>query len=131
MPIKKLKLNINGKKYNIDIQQLTKDTIKIKVNDEDFIFKEKGEKEGKGVVAKTSIPKRDFKEKEIKAPIAGIISEVFVKENDFIKKGRKIVLLSAMKMENEIISEFEGKIKKLLVKKGEKVKEGNVLIILE
>jgi biotin carboxyl carrier protein len=129
MPIKKLKLNINGKKYIIDIQQLSKDTIKIKVNNEDFIFKE--EEEEKRVAAKTSIPKRDFKKKEVKAPIAGMISEVFVKENDFIKKGRKIVLLSAMKMENEIISEFEGKIKKLLVKKGEKVKEGNVLIILE
>lgn len=129
MPSKKLKLNIKGKEYNIEIQEISEDATEIKVNKESFIFKE--EEKEKIAVAKTSLPKRDFKTKEIKAPIAGIISALFVKENEFIKKGKKVVLLSAMKMENEIISDFEGKVKKILIKKEQKVKEGDVLIILE
>ncbi|UZE93356.1 MAG: acetyl-CoA carboxylase biotin carboxyl carrier protein subunit [Candidatus Nealsonbacteria bacterium] len=126
-----LKINIQGKEYDVEIKRLNKDKVKIKVGKEEFIFEEKEKEKEKIVVAKTALPKRKFKTKEIKAPIAGTVSEVFVKENEFIKKGRKVVLLSAMKMENEIISEFEGRVKKILAKKEQKVKEGKVLIILE
>ena len=131
MPTKKIKLNVKGKEYDIEIKQLSKDTIKIKVDEKEFVFKEEERDKEKIGVAKTSFPKRDFKKKEIKAPIGGIISEVFVKENDFIKKGKKVILLSAMKMENEIISDFGGKVKKVLVKKEGEVKEGDILIMLE
>ncbi|GAH94111.1 unnamed protein product [marine sediment metagenome] len=126
----KLKLNIKGKEYTVEIQETDRDTVKIRVQGEEFVFKQKKEEE-KVLVAKSSLPKRDFKEKRIKAPIAGIISEVFVKERDVIKKGKKVILLSAMKMENEIISDFEGRVKKVSVKKDQKVKEGDILIVLE
>lgn len=125
----KLKLNIKGKEYTVEIQETDRDTVKIRVQGEEFVFKQKEEE--KVLVAKSSLPKRNFTEKKIKAPIAGIISEVFVKERDVIKKGKKVILLSAMKMENEIISDFEGRVKKVSVKKDQKVKEGDILIVLE
>ncbi|XOB40236.1 MAG: acetyl-CoA carboxylase biotin carboxyl carrier protein subunit [Candidatus Nealsonbacteria bacterium] len=127
----KLKLNIKGKEYTVEIQETDRDTVKIRVQGEEFVFKQKEEEKEKLLVAKSSLPKRNFTEKKIKAPIAGIISEVFVKERDVIKKGKKVILLSAMKMENEIISDFEGRVKKVSVKKDQKVKEGDILIVLE
>jgi biotin carboxyl carrier protein len=69
--------------------------------------------------------------KEIKTPLSGIISEIFVKQGEEIKFGQKLIILSAMKMENDILSETRGVIKKVLVTKDQKVKEGEILIILE
>lgn len=127
----KLKINVQGKEYKVEIEEINKEKTKIKLGKEEFVFEEKSEEKEKIEVAKTSFPKRDFRRKEIKAPIAGLISGVFVKDGDFIKKGKKVVLLSAMKMENEIISDFAGKIKNVLVKNEQKVKEGDILITLD
>jgi len=126
----KLKLKIKDKEYEVDILE-EKEGLKIKVGGKEFLFKKEIEEEKISPILSTSFPKRDFSKKEILAPIAGMISEIFVKEGEFIKKEKKIMLLSAMKMENEIISEFEGKIKKILVEKNQKVKTGDTLIILE
>jgi len=127
--MKKLKLKINNKEYDVEILRESVNKIKIKVNDKDFVFG-KEEKE-KISVAKSSIPKRDFSKKEIKAPIAGEVSEIFIKVGDFIKKNQKLLLLSAMKMENEIISSSEGKVKKILITKNQKVSSNYILVVLD
>ncbi len=124
----KLSLNIKGKKYDIEISKENENIVKIKVNNKDFTFKDT---EQEISIAKTSLPKRDFLKKEIKAPISGEVSEIFVKTGEFIKKDKKVLLLSAMKMENEIISDFKGKIKQILITKNQKVSNGDTLIILE
>ena len=125
----KFKINIKGKEYEVGILEVKEGT-KIKVGDKEFFFKEKEIKKEVSFPP-LSFKKRNFSKKEIKAPIAGTISEVFIKEGDFVGKGEKLLCLSAMKMENEIVSEFEGKIKKVLIKKDQKVKEGEDLILLE
>ena len=127
----KFKLNIKGKEYSVEILEQEQNGVKIKVDEEEFIFKQQGRKEQKSTVAKTSFPKRNFSEKKIKAPIAGIISEIFIKEGGVIKRGEKVILLSAMKMENEIISDFSGRVKKILVERNQKVKMGDILIVAE
>jgi glutaconyl-CoA/methylmalonyl-CoA decarboxylase subunit gamma len=58
------------------------------------------------------------------------VSELFVNVGDIIKPGQKLLVLSAMKMENEILAEYEGKIKEIKIAKNQKVKEGEVLITL-
>jgi biotin carboxyl carrier protein len=125
----KFKLKIKGKECEVEVLEEGEDKVKIKVREKEFIF---GKEEKKGIsLIQTSIPKRDFSKKEIKAPIAGVISEIFVKEGDFVKREQKVFFLSTMKMENEIISDFDGKVKEVLVKKNQEVKEGETLIILD
>jgi len=126
----KLKLKIKGKEREVEILEEGEDKVKIKVGEKEFIFGKEEEKKGISLI-QTSIPKRDFSKKEIKAPIAGVISEIFIKEGDFVKREQKILFLSTMKMENEIVSDFDGKVKEILVKKNQEVKEGETLIILE
>jgi len=125
----KLKLKIKGKEYEIEISESKEGEVKINVGGKEFVFGKDEEKE-KVLIAKPTFPKRDFSKKEIKAPITGIISEIFVKEGYYVKKNQKLLLLSAMKMENEIVSDFEGKVEKILVKKDQKVKGGETLIVL-
>jgi len=125
-----MKVKIRDKVYDVEISELEEGKAKIIVDEKEFIFGEKNKEKGKIAIAKTSIPKRDFSKKEILAPIDGIISEIFVKEGDFVKKNQKLLFLSSMKMENELVSEFEGKIKEILVKKSQKVKKDEVLIRL-
>lgn len=124
----KFKINFKGRDYEVELIEIG-EGVKIKVGQREFFFEEKKEKTISA--SRFSFEKREFFEKEIKAPISGQISEIFVKEGDFVKKGEKLLYLSAMKMENEIVSEFEGRIKKVLVKKDQKVKEGQNLILLE
>jgi len=125
----KLKLKIRGKECEVEILEEGEDKVKIRIGEKEFIF---GKEEKKGIsLIQTSIPKRDFSKKGIKAPIAGVISEIFVKEGDFVKREQKILSLSTMKMENEILSDFDGKVKEILVKKNQEVREGETLIVLE
>lgn len=126
------KLNINGKEYRIEVESKNGGEIEVKIGNEKFIFQKEKRGQAREIsVAKTSLPKRNFSPKKIKAPIAGTVSKIFIKQDEFIKKGTKVILLSAMKMENEIVSDFEGKIKKILVTENQRVQEQDPLIILE
>ena len=62
------------------------------------------------------------------APLPGIIVSVDVKPGDKVKTGQKLLVLEAMKMENNINSDRDGIITKICVTKGDSVMEGDVLI---
>ena len=121
------KIKIKNKEYNIEVVE-DQEKVKVIIEGQEFVFDSDEDIKEEFLIAQTSLPKRDFSKKEIKAPLAGIIVDVFVKEEEIVKSGQKILILSAMKMENEIVADFEGKVKKILISKDQKVKEGDVLI---
>jgi biotin carboxyl carrier protein len=63
--------------------------------------------------------------------IPGTIIKVFVKEKQKVKKGEKLVVLQAMKMNNIILAPHNGIIKKVNVKPGESVPKAHLLIELK
>lgn len=65
---------------------------------------------------------------EIKAPMPGLVVDVYVSEGDSIKKGDPMIVLEAMKMENIIKSPTDGIIMKINIKKGVAVEKNQVLI---
>ena len=67
----------------------------------------------------------------ITAPMPGKIVELLVEENARIKEGDSVLILEAMKMQNEIISQVEGKVKKITVKPGDTVAKDEVLVEIE
>lgn len=77
--------------------------------------------------APQSQPKRTAGGREVIAPLPGLIREVLVAEGDQVKKGQKIMVLEAMKMENEINADSDGTIISLLVAKGDSVQGGDPL----
>ncbi len=67
----------------------------------------------------------------ITAQIAGRVMSIKVKAGDAVKKGDVLLLLEAMKMENEIKASADGLVKDVLVTEGARVAEGQTLIVIE
>lgn len=65
---------------------------------------------------------------KIEAPMPGNIVDVAVKVGDMVKKGQVLVILEAMKMENEIVSPVDGTITSSGVTKGDTVNAGDLLV---
>ena len=67
---------------------------------------------------------------KIHAIIPGTIIDVFVKNGQTVKKGETLLILEAMKMQNQILMPFDGKIKKVLVQAEEKIPKNHLMIEL-
>ncbi|MBI2765060.1 MAG: biotin/lipoyl-binding protein [Chloroflexi bacterium] len=65
------------------------------------------------------------------AQIAGKVLRIKVKAGDEVKRGDVLLLLEAMKMENEIKAPADGKVTEILAAEGAKVTEGQVLLVIE
>ena len=74
--------------------------------------------------AEPSGPKGQY----IQSPMPGNIIEVLVKEGETVKKGDNLLILEAMKMENDITSELSGTVRRIFVQAGDVVKEGVPLV---
>ena len=66
----------------------------------------------------------------VKAPLPGTITDVKVAVGDSVKRGDVVLVLEAMKMQNNIESEYEGTVTSISVKLGESVMEGTVLMTI-
>lgn len=66
----------------------------------------------------------------IVAPIPGLITQIKIKEGDEIKQGDGLIILEAMKMENEIKAQVDGVVKEVLVQKGSPVDKDQKLIVI-
>ncbi|MCK4663921.1 MAG: biotin/lipoyl-binding protein [Bacteroidales bacterium] len=64
----------------------------------------------------------------IKAPLPGNVLQLFVNVGDEVKKGEKLMMYEAMKMENMILSEKDGVIKTIKVNLGDSFLQGDTLI---
>jgi len=64
------------------------------------------------------------------APIPGLITQIKVKEGESIQQGEGVIILEAMKMENEIRAEASGTVKKIFVKEGFPVEKDQEMIVI-
>ena len=65
---------------------------------------------------------------EIHAQIPGLVSRLFVKPGDNVDIGQKLLILEAMKMENEIDSPIAGIVNDIHIKSGDKVEKGELIM---
>ena len=68
---------------------------------------------------------------EIHALMPGRITSILVKEGDEVQSGGPLLILEAMKMQNEIASPVSGHVKSIRVKEGDTVKKDSLLIVVE
>ncbi len=67
----------------------------------------------------------------VTAPLQGTINDVCVKEGQSVKAGENLVIIEAMKMENEIVAPKDGTVSKVFVHKGDQVSAGDPLVTVE
>jgi len=137
--MKNFKFKIRGSQYNVDIQNINKNEVEIEVNGTPYMVTI--EREVKHSKTPTIVRKRLPNEvkkpestgsllKTIKAPLPGNIFKLNVKEGDSVKKGETLLIMEAMKMENNILAEFDGVVKTVKIKEGDVVLQNDVLIEL-
>jgi biotin carboxyl carrier protein len=82
-------------------------------------------------VAGRAAPPRKAAASSIQSPMPGKIVKVLVAVGDEVKSGQGVVVVEAMKMENELKSPKDGKVKAVTVKEGQAVEAGQSLVTLE
>ena len=67
----------------------------------------------------------------VEAPMPGTILKILVSKGDAVKSGQAVVILEAMKMENEITAPADGTVTSVCVSQGDSVDAGKVLITIQ
>ena len=139
--MKKYKFTINDVDYSVEINSVEDRTIEVDVNGTPYtvlLDKEMKQTKTPTLLRSVAIPstdqgaaiKVDAKTGTIKSPLPGTIIDIFVKPGDHVTIGQRILLLEAMKMENNIDSDKAGTVTEIKVSKGDAVMEGDVLIVI-
>jgi biotin carboxyl carrier protein len=79
----------------------------------------------------TSARKKPQEAEEVKAAMPGLVVKVEVKEGDQVRAGDGLVIVEAMKMENELRAPQPGVIKRVFVHRGMTVDQGQTLVLIQ
>ena len=109
--MKKYKVNVNGTVYEVEIEEMT------------------GAPAAAPVAAAPAAPAGAGE--RVAAPMPGNILSVNVAAGDAVKKGQVLMILEAMKMENEIMAPCDGKVTAVAVTKGAAVESGALLCTIQ
>jgi glutaconyl-CoA/methylmalonyl-CoA decarboxylase subunit gamma len=139
MKMKQFKFTIHGNDYAVDILNLEDNVARIEVNGTPYEVevhrKSKTSKTPRVIAppvkepAKPEIEKRERGDAHpITAPLPGNILEIRVNPGDIIEKGQVLLIMEAMKMENNVLADRKGVIESIPVKIGDAVLQGDVLV---
>ncbi len=141
--MKKFKFKINGNNYSVDIREFEDDQATIHVNGTEYVVEIQQEKRKPGKTPKlvrekvVRQPGEGRIEKKasaggfaVEAPLPGSIFKLKVKEGDTVAKGDSLLILEAMKMENDVLADEAGVIKEIKVKEGDSVLQNDLLLVI-
>jgi len=118
-------LNINGKIYNIIINSNSSSSYSVYINGKLFSIEKKSA--WQMIKGQREIAKK----RNIKTSMPGRIVKVLVKQGEKVKEGQAVLVLEAMKMQNEIKSPQSGIITKINPQAGDSVETGSLLFSVE
>ena len=129
--MKEYKFKINGNDYTVVINSVEGSNAAVTVNGANYNV-EIENAPAAVAAAPAAAPKAAAPAggKTITSPLPGVIIDVNVTVGQAVKKGQKIAVLEAMKMENEILAEFDGTVTEIFIKKGDSVLEGANVVTL-
>ena len=141
--MKKNNYTINGKSYQVTVNKIEDSIAEVEVNgtlyqvniDQPAHKQDTPAKPHPLPVVAAAPPAQPPKEKTalgciVRSPLPGVIISIDCKVGDVIKKGQKLLVLEAMKMENTIPAERDGVVSEIKVNTGDTVSESADLVIL-
>ena len=144
--MKEYKFKINGHDYDVTIGGIEGNIADVKVNGTSYSV-ELGEEFAAAPAPAAPAPAAPRAEapkaqnevkaapasagaKVVKSPLPGVIISVDCKEGQAVKRGQKLAVIEAMKMENEILAPQDGTISGIHVSKGDSVLEGADIVTI-
>ncbi len=133
--MKEYKLNINGKDFVVKVTSVDGEVTNLEVNGKSASAAPAAAPQAAPApaAAPAAAPKAAASAGAgvtVNSPLPGVILEVSVKEGDVVKKGQKVMLLEAMKMENVIEATADGTVTSIKVNKGDSILEGAPLLTI-
>jgi biotin carboxyl carrier protein len=122
-------LLLDNKSWEVSAEYQT-DECRVSVSDAQYevlVQDERTRKIDKGL-AKAGAPTGEV---TIRAPMPGLVKGIPVETWEEVKAGQGIVILEAMKMENELRAPRAGVISEIRVKSGDKVEQGQALVVIK
>ena len=108
--MRKFSVNVNGTRYEVEVEEIDAKTAAAAPKAAEPV---KAAPAGAGT--------------EVRSPMPGNILKVNVNPGDVVKEGQQLMILEAMKMENEILAPCAGKVSSIGVAKGSSVESGALL----
>lgn len=151
--MKQYKYKVNGNEYDVTIRSIAGETASVEVNGIPFEVEMQGTQLVEGNLpdaapaaetaaapaaapapAQAEAPAQAAGEagegKPVTAPLPGVVTKILVAMGQAVKKGETVLVLEAMKMENNIAAENDGTVTGICVKPGDSVLEGTVLVTI-
>ena len=130
-------VTVNGIPFEVEMKQPVKASKqKVKLSEERRVKSEEFNSSSASAASTSSTPTATPAApatggKPVVAPLPGTINEIKVKVGDKVNAGDTVVILEAMKMQNNIEAETSGTITSINVNKGDAVMEGDTLVTIK
>ena len=141
--MKQYKYKVNGAQYDVTIDSIVGNIAKVEVNGIPFEVEMQGsslveedlptqvaDETAAPAVAAAPAAGAPGAGAPVKAPLPGVVAKILVSVGQAVKKGETVLVLEAMKMENNITAEADGKITGICVAAGDSVMEGTTLVTI-
>jgi len=149
--MREYRYEINDKKYRVRIREIYGDQVVVEVNDRTYQVTVKPSQSaaslpetdkgpqapataaaGPAAAGPAAAPSRPAAAPggAVTAPMPGVILKVLVEEGDMVNAGDPVMVVEAMKMENEIKAPRSGTVKEIVVETGESVNTGDILLVI-
>lgn len=130
--MRKFKVTVNGQSFEVQVEEVRQGAQTVRpVSAPSFVAPAAPTPTPvapKPVAASAPAPAAPAAPGAVTAPMPGVINSVKVKEGDDVKAGDVLLILEAMKMENEIPAPAAGKVKKVYVSAGQSVNAGDTMV---
>ena len=146
--MKTYRFKINGKDYEVAVNSIEGRNASVTVNGADYSVEMENEAPAAAPApvqaatpaavsaapapadAPAAAPASSGAGKDVVSPLPGVVISVDVKVGDAVKRGQKVAVIEAMKMENEILSENDGTVTAVHVSKGDSVLEDAKIVTI-
>ena len=112
--MRRFNITVNGKAYDVAVEEVNGAAASVAA----------------APAAPAAAPAGPVSGTEVKAPMPGTIMDVKVNVGDSVERAQVVIIMEAMKMENEIVAPVGGKVLAVQVKKGDSVNAGDVMAVI-